>query len=141
MNAHQTLLTLLQQHTRLRDLAGAALTLAVRELGSDRRIQAFRQAIVDLRAALTEHNVCEEGFLALLLASDPAGPARAKRMMDEHLAEHAAFARALIGGDLEIARRLPELVRAMETHLQAEERTFLHPAVLAGGARATLARI
>ena len=105
--------------------------MAAHLLAGGTRTAAFHQALVDLRGALLEHNVCEEAFLQPLLAAEPAaGAARVKRMMEEHVAEHAAFVGALEGDELEVARRIPDLIEELEAHMQAEERTFLNLAVL-----------
>ncbi len=131
MKPSQALLSLLQQHARLRDLASAALSAAARRLAGDRPSSEFHQSIVDLRRALAEHNVCEEAFLDPLLRADKTvGAARVRRMMEEHIAEHAAFSAALEGDDLEVARGISDLVEELDAHMQAEERTFLSPAVL-----------
>jgi iron-sulfur cluster repair protein YtfE (RIC family) len=136
MKPSQALLSLLEQHARLRDLAGAALSAAARRLAADGPTSAFHQSIVDLRRALAEHNVCEEAFLSPMLHADTTmGAARVKRMMEEHVAEHAAFRAAIQGDDLEVARGLPDLVEELEAHMQAEERTFLSPAVLRDAAQ------
>ena len=42
----------------------------------------------------------------------------------------AAMRGALAGEDLDVAPRVADLVEELIAHMDAEERTFLHPAVL-----------
>ncbi|MEO8702775.1 MAG: hypothetical protein ABI867_22210 [Kofleriaceae bacterium] len=51
-------------------------------------------------------------------------------MLEEHLAEHAAFWELLCGSRAEVAGRIEELAEELEAHMVAEERTFLSSATL-----------
>jgi iron-sulfur cluster repair protein YtfE (RIC family) len=131
MKASQALVALVEQHARIRELAARTSTAATLYLAGGGGGEAFPQALAALRRALAEHNACEEAFLEPHLARDPAvGARRVSRMLEEHRAEHAAFAAALKGEDRELALRMPDLLEELEAHLQAEERTFLNAAVL-----------
>ena len=51
-------------------------------------------------------------------------------MLEEHVAEHAAFWEMLTGSTVEVAARMDELIDELDAHMAAEERTFLSPLVL-----------
>jgi hypothetical protein len=51
-------------------------------------------------------------------------------MLDEHLAEHAAFWELLAGTPAEVAARMDDLADQLDSHMAAEERTFLAPVTL-----------
>jgi hypothetical protein len=51
-------------------------------------------------------------------------------MLEEHVAEHAAFWDLLAGPASEVAARMDELLEELDAHMAAEERTFLSPLVL-----------
>lgn len=112
---------LLREHDRLRELIRAAL--AAEDVDERRR------ALEELRLAFAAHNGSEEVLLVPVLAGDPAwGPARIARMMEEHVAEHAAM-RALMAGE-EATDHLAEIAEELDAHMAAEERTFLSAHVL-----------
>ena len=126
---------LVRQHAQIRALAARVLGEATAQLGAmaagETPCTAFHDSLIELRAVLTAHNAYEEAYLAPMLAVDAAmGPRRVSRMLEEHMAEHAAMVATLTGAELDVARRIPELVEELEAHLQAEERTFLSAAVL-----------
>jgi hypothetical protein len=52
------------------------------------------------------------------------------RMLEEHVAEHAAFWELLSGTRDEVAERIGELAEELDAHMSAEERTFLSPLTL-----------
>jgi hypothetical protein len=52
------------------------------------------------------------------------------RMLEEHVAEHAAFWELLSGTQAEVAERIGELAEELDAHMAAEERTFLSPVTL-----------
>jgi hypothetical protein len=123
---------LLTQHTGLRHLLADAEELARRLSVGQSVTAALADSIAALRRALAQHNQTEESLLEPLLsaAPDAYGPARIQRMLDEHKAEHAAMRAALARGIPEVAAGMVELAEMLRAHLDAEERTFLHPAVL-----------
>ena len=51
-------------------------------------------------------------------------------MLEEHVAEHAAFRELLVGTAEDVAARMDDLVDELDAHMAAEERTFLNAAVL-----------
>jgi hypothetical protein len=51
-------------------------------------------------------------------------------MLEEHVAEHAAFWELLSGTQAEVAERIGELAEELDAHMAAEERTFLSPVTL-----------
>jgi len=123
---------LLEQHARLRGHLEATEDLAHElRLGASVRAD-FRDALSALLEALNVHNASEETLLLpLLRAGDVYGPARVSRMHEEHVSEHHLIRDALVGHDLGvIAEKLPELAEDLRAHMDAEERTFLHPGVL-----------
>jgi iron-sulfur cluster repair protein YtfE (RIC family) len=127
-------LVLLEQHARLRELAATAQSLATDVLAGASDIAAFCQAIDQLRHAVEEHNAREEAFLTPFLQAEPSlGALRARRMLEEHAAEHAVLLQTLDGDPREVAANLADLLDDLEAHMQAEERTFLHVAVLKNG--------
>lgn len=122
---------LLAQHQRLRDLLGQARALGRRFQGGPAAARALAHCLVALRGAFEEHNQLELSLLEPLLRDDQAwGPARIARMREEHGAEHAVIAETLAGGVVEVVARLDDFAEEMEAHMDAEERTFLSPAVL-----------
>jgi hypothetical protein len=52
------------------------------------------------------------------------------RMLEEHVAEHAAFWEILSGTRGEIADPIDDLADEIDAHMLAEERTFLSPVTL-----------
>jgi len=118
---------LLAEHERIRNL------LAEAEQFADLRTPgAFGAAVATLYRALAEHNAAEELMLLPLLRDvDLFSEKRIERMSEEHAAEHAALRAVLAsGGEAELAAALSELAEELRAHLDAEERTFLHPHVL-----------
>ena len=126
---------LLDQHERLRRRLAATEALAERLRAGAAVRGAFRHGVTMLLEELTTHNVSEETLLEpLLRAGDVYADARVARMHREHLDEHMILQDALIGSDLTvIAENLPDLAETLRAHMEAEERTFLHPGVLRDG--------
>jgi iron-sulfur cluster repair protein YtfE (RIC family) len=112
---------LLGQHARIRDLLHAAGEAAERDDGLVKRI------LVELRVLLLEHNRDEEELLfPLLRAGDDLAPRRISRMLEEHAAEHEAFAETIAGEGIVVApETVRDLVEELDAHMQAEERTIL----------------
>jgi len=131
MNPSEARTQLLQEHARLRVLVGAAGDAAHRLLTGKDDLAPFRLALTELRDAFTLHNISEEALLEpLLTEADAWGPVRYRRMIEEHLGEHCAMRAALAGDELDIAPRMADLAEELLAHMEAEERTFLHPSVL-----------
>jgi iron-sulfur cluster repair protein YtfE (RIC family) len=124
---------LLDDHEQLRRLLGAAEELAARQRRQVEPVSELRDALAALRTRLMAHNSSEEALVEPLLAEgDDWAPKRIARMSEEHRAEHAAMVSLLDGDKLRLlAETLPELAEELRAHMEAEERTFLHPKVLA----------
>src|SRR5262245_44645696 len=91
---------LLGQHRRLRELIGAAETLAAGVLAGEGEGGSFQRTLADLRTTLAEHNWAEETLLEPLLArGDAWAPKRTARMFEEHQAEHGALRDVLSGSE------------------------------------------
>ena len=91
----------------------------------------FRLALTELRGAFAGHNIREEELLGPLLSdADAWGPVRFRRMIEEHVGEHCAMRAAMVGDELDIAPRMADLAEQLLAHMDAEERTFLHPSVV-----------
>jgi iron-sulfur cluster repair protein YtfE (RIC family) len=123
---------LLDEHEalRLRLARAEAMAKAMHEGFAVR--EEFREAVSALASTLARHNLHEEALLEpLLLLGDEMAPARVARMREEHAGEHAALRVALAEEDLAtLAAALPDLAEELRAHMEAEERTFLHPQVL-----------
>ncbi len=122
---------LLTQHDRLRSLLKQVVEAAHQLLADKPALLAFRRALAELRIALKTHNQSEEGILEpLLQRGDELGPDRVRRMLEEHVAEHVAMGELLSGTDRDVASRIDDFAEDLLAHIDAEERTFLHRAVL-----------
>lgn len=131
MNPSEARTHILREHDRLRELLAAAEDAAKRLLSGKGKVAAFRDLLAQLRTTLAEHNAHEEALLAPILSSaDATGPMRVRRMAEEHAAEHATLLAHLAGPDSEVAHRMSEVAEDLLAHMEAEERTFLHPRVL-----------
>ena len=123
---------LLRQHQRIRHRLAVAEDLAERLLAGEAVRLSFGDAVFALLRELFEHNRSEEGLLEpLLRAGDDYSSQRVSRMLEEHCAEHALLREGLRGHDLaSVAQGLPEVAESLRAHMDAEERTFLHAAVV-----------
>jgi iron-sulfur cluster repair protein YtfE (RIC family) len=124
-------LQLLSQHDRIRDHVATCTRLArlyqTHELGG----HDLDAALAALRDELAAHNATETAIITRLLQG-PAewGALMIDRMLEEHVAEHAAFWELLQGTRAEVAGRMDELADELDAHMAAEERTFLAPGTL-----------
>ncbi len=122
---------LLEQHEDIRRHLAAAEEFAIQiRIGAP--IRGFEDAMLTLTRALLEHNRAEESLLEPLLAvvGDGQSSHRKIRMYEEHLGEHEIM-RAALGRDPgTVAATMSELGEMLRAHMEAEERTFLHPGVL-----------
>jgi hypothetical protein len=126
---------LIEQHDRIRAHLDACSVLA-RRLRSGEPVHAvLDDALARLRADFAEHNVTETELVGpLLRGSARWGEVLVDRMLEEHVAEHAAFWELLGGSPHDVAYRIDYLVEDLDAHMAAEERTFLSPLVLADDA-------
>ncbi|MEZ4399552.1 MAG: hemerythrin domain-containing protein [Kofleriaceae bacterium] len=118
---------LLAQHHALRHHLRAVRAAALAAAGEDHLIS----ALAELSVALTEHNAAEEALLAPLLPdTDAFGEVRLARMRTEHAQEHGAIIAFLERPLDQVVAGLDDFVEQILAHMDAEERTFLHPNVL-----------
>jgi iron-sulfur cluster repair protein YtfE (RIC family) len=126
---------LLAQHERIREDVAECRALANRLRCGEPVEDALDLALARLRCHFDDHNRTETGLLLPLLlhsahGQDTRGALLAERMIDEHTAEHAAFAARLDAPLLEVAAHFDDLVDELDAHMAAEERTFLSPLIL-----------
>ncbi len=131
MNAEKTRLLLLAQHERLRGYMETCTRLA-RLFHVDPSIgRDLDHALEVLRAEFGIHNETESAMISKLLHGPAAwGSLLVDRMLEEHVAEHAAFWELLSGTPAEVAGRIEDLADELDAHMAAEERTFLAPITL-----------
>ena len=100
MNPEQARLQLLAQHDRLRAHLETCTRLA-RLAGLEAELDA---ALASLREALAAHNEAETAIVGELFRGSPSwGQLLIDRMLEEHVAEHAAFWELLSGAPAEVA--------------------------------------
>ncbi len=131
MDAEATRRTLVAQHDKIRaHLNGCSLLARLLLEGEPVRVE-LDAALDRLRADFAVHNATETELVRPLLHDSPNwGAVLIDRMLEEHVAEHAAFWEMLAGSTVEVAARMDELIDELDAHMAAEERTFLSPAVL-----------
>jgi hypothetical protein len=131
MNAEKTRLILLAQHDSLRHRIQTCTRLAKLYLAGGCFGRELDDALDELRGELAVHNETETAAIRRLLHGPAAwGSLMIDRMLDEHLAEHAAFWEHMTGTRREIAERIDDLAEELDAHMAAEERTFLAPVTL-----------
>ena len=124
-------MTLLAQHDRLRAELTLCSALARRLRCGEPAQSELDTALTQLRIDFAEHNATESAVVKPLLHDSPGwGALLVDRMLEEHVAEHAAFWELLAGSAADVAERMDDLVDELEAHMAAEERTFLSPVVL-----------
>jgi iron-sulfur cluster repair protein YtfE (RIC family) len=131
MDAETARRTLLAQHDQIRAQLNRCSVLAHRMLEGEPVHLALDEALARLRDAFAEHNASETELVRPLLRGSPNwGALLVDRMLEEHIAEHAAFWELLAGSAVDVAARMDDLVDELDAHMVAEERTFLSPLVL-----------
>ena len=134
MNATEARNALLEQHARIRRQLELCTTLAHRHRsggGGDAVDVELDRALAELREEFSDHNQAETAIIGELLRGPAAwGSLLVDRMLEEHVAEHAAFWELLSGTPGEIATRIDDLAEELDAHMAAEERTFLSPVTL-----------
>lgn len=131
MSASEIRAKLIAQHDHLRVHLGACVRLArLLRVGEHVGVELdFELAL--LRDELAEHNATEGAAVAQLLHGPSAWSSlMIDRMLEEHIAEHAAFWELLAGTRSEVAGRIEDLAEEIDAHMAAEERTFLSPVTL-----------
>jgi iron-sulfur cluster repair protein YtfE (RIC family) len=131
MNATEARTTLLAQHDAIRQKLEACTSLArLHRAGREVSFE-LDAALGRLRDELAQHNQTETAIIGQLLQGPAAwGSLLIDRMLEEHVAEHAAFWDILSGSHVEIAERIDDLAEELDAHMLAEERTFLSPVTL-----------
>lgn len=131
MNATEARTTLLAQHEQLRLLLETCIRLSRQQRDGDPVAVDLDAALAELRDEFAEHNLMETALIAELLHGPAAwSTLMVDRMLEEHVAEHAAFWELLSGTRAEVAERIEELAEELDAHMSAEERTFLSPMTL-----------
>jgi iron-sulfur cluster repair protein YtfE (RIC family) len=131
MNAAEARTMLMEQHDRIRYLLEVCTRLARLERAGDAVTTDLDVALARLRDEVAAHNQAETAIVADLLHGPAAwGSLLVDRMLEEHVAEHAAFWELLCGAGSEVAERIEQLSEELDAHMLAEERTFLSPMTL-----------
>jgi iron-sulfur cluster repair protein YtfE (RIC family) len=131
MDAETARSTLLAQHDQIRVQLNRCSVLARRMLEGEPVHIELDEVLAQLRDAFAEHNASETELVRPLLRGSPNwGALLVDRMLEEHVAEHAAFWELLAGSAVDVAARMDDLVDELDAHMVAEERTFLSPLVL-----------
>jgi iron-sulfur cluster repair protein YtfE (RIC family) len=122
---------LLDQHDRIRTHLDRCSVLGRRLRNGEPLLVELDEALATLRADFAVHNTTESELVRPLLHESPGwGNVLVDRMLEEHVAEHAAFWELLSGPVDEVVTRIDDLVDELDAHMAAEERTFLSPLVL-----------
>ena len=131
MKATEARTTLLAQHERIRLQLGRCAQLARLHRAGQAIGDELDAALGKLRSDLGEHNQDETTIIGQLLHGPAAwGSLLLDRMLEEHVAEHAAFWELLSGPSAQVVGRIDDLVEEIDAHMLAEERTFLSPVTL-----------
>lgn len=131
MNATEARTKLLAQHEKLRHLLDLCTRLAAQQRAGEPVSSKLDDALARLRDEFADHNQAESAIIAQLLHGPAAwGSLLVDRMLEEHVAEHAAFWVLLSGPQADVAERIHELAEELDAHMAAEERTFLSPVTL-----------
>jgi iron-sulfur cluster repair protein YtfE (RIC family) len=131
MNADSARKALVAQHDQIRAQVDGCRVLARRMLEGERVEIDLDAALARLRETFASHNASETDLVRSLLHGTPRwGPLLVDRMLEEHVAEHAAFWEMLAGSPADVAARMEDLSEELDAHMAAEERTFLNPLVL-----------
>jgi hypothetical protein len=131
VSAEATRQLLLAQHDLLREHVQTCTRLAKLYRAGECGARELDQGLEVLREAFAVHNEAETAAIRKLLHGPAAwGSLMIDRMLEEHLAEHAAFWELLSGTRVEVAARIDDLADELDAHMAAEERTFLAPATL-----------
>ena len=131
MNASEARSKLLGQHVVLRAHLETCIRLAALLRAGEPMGLELDVALKDLRNDFVEHNETETAVIRKLLHGPSSwGSLLIDRMLEEHIAEHMAFWELLSGSRDEVAARIEDLAEELDSHMAAEERTFLSPLTL-----------
>ena len=131
MDADAARAKLLTQHNRIRSHLDRCKLLAHELLAGEPVGLELDAALTQLRGDFIEHNATETALVGPLLHNSPDwGSVLIDRMLEEHVAEHSAFWEKMSGSVHDVAAQIDDLVEELESHMAAEERTFLSPVVL-----------
>jgi iron-sulfur cluster repair protein YtfE (RIC family) len=131
MNPDAARRILVTQHEELRTRMRVCSVLAQQLLRGEAVRRELDLELSRLRSSFAVHNSTETELVRPLLHGSPDwGVVLIDRMLEEHVAEHAAFWEQLDGTTDELAARMDDLVDELDAHMAAEERTFLSPGVL-----------
>lgn len=123
---------LIAQHEQLRAAAAEAEALARRLVADEPVEPQLDRCLEELRSVWTAHNLAEQAVLEpYLLSRDGLGPQRVARMREEHLEEHLVLTTFLAQPLADVAKGFADFREELLAHMEAEERTFLDPRVLA----------
>jgi iron-sulfur cluster repair protein YtfE (RIC family) len=122
---------LVAQHARIRGDLNRCSALVQRLRDGGPVNAELDQWITQLRTDFEDHNTTETALIVPLLRDSSGwGTRLVDRMLEEHVAEHAAFWAQLGGSREQLAACMTDLVEELDAHMAAEERTFLSPLVL-----------
>ena len=131
MNAETARLLLLAQHDQLSERVATCVRFAKLCQLDESAGRELDAALAVLREEFAAHNQTETSVIRRLLDGPAAwGSLLIDRMLEEHVAEHAAFWELLSGTRGEVAARIDDLADELDAHMAAEERTFLAPVTL-----------
>ncbi len=131
MNASEARTQLLGQHEELRAILAVCTRYAQLYRSCDVFGGELDEALASLRELFEFHNRTETALVQKFLRGPSAWSSLlVDRMIEEHVAEHAAFGELLSGTRLEVSKRIEELAEELDGHMAAEERTFLSPVTL-----------
>lgn len=131
MSAENTRRLLLAQHEHLREHVQNCTRLATLYLVDGTVAPELDHALEVLREEFAVHNEAETAVIRRLLHGPSTwSVSLIDRMLEEHVAEHAAFWELLSGTRTEVAARIEDLADELDAHMAAEERTFLAPITL-----------
>lgn len=122
---------LIAQHEKLRAHLSRCSSLASLFRAGEPVLVELDASLSQLRVDFAQHNATETRLVRPLLHDSPGwGTVLIDRMLEEHVAEHAAFWESLAGTVADVAAHMDDLIEELDAHMAAEERTFLSPLVL-----------
>lgn len=112
-------------------MLATCIALALQHRPGEHASNTLELALDALRTEFGVHNQTETALIRDLMSGPgPWGTLLVDRMLEEHVAEHAAFWEALSGNIDDVTSRIMALADELDAHMAAEERTFLAPMTL-----------